>query len=243
MKLFGFLKKKPVRQFQEVELPDDFNPLNINHVLWYIKSSIPGTSDEEAMEIFKDLMKDDKDQEHLRPDGELPKGWWHNHRDFTEQVDKDYGYYLDDWIAHRYKSPSEQIDSLQSLIYYIQHIRKVCKEKGECYDYWLNHKFCSFDDDMYNQWVDELTYLKEHYDELDAEYRKKIHIEEVIIPQLQKELPKVIKATPGILQTEVYKLYPSDYKDHVSYELYKMARDGIITREKSGRTYSLFMER
>lgn len=245
MGLFGLFRKKNNKTFgtQEPEIPDDFNPLDISSVIRYIKKRKPGISDKEAWDIFYKMCEPDKDQDHLTPEGELPFGWWYINKDFTRQVDNEYCYYHDNWIAHLHKSPSEQIASLQSLINYIQHIRKTCKEKGECYDYWLNHKFCSFDDNMYNQWVQKLAYMKEHYDELDAEYKRKIHIEEVIIPQLRKEIPKAIKKTPGMLQTEVYKLYPEDYKDHVSSELYKMSREGIIIREKAGRTYSLFLKK
>lgn len=241
MGLFNLFKSKKnsKQELQKSETPEDFNPLDINSVIGYIKKQKPGTNDKEAMEIFQKIYAPSKDQKHLTSDRKLPTGWYYHNKDFINKVQDEYNSFLNNWIDNRYKSPKERYASLKSLILYIQDLRKLCKRKGECYEYWLSEKFCSFSDADYNRWLQELKYIEEHYDELNDEYKKKVNIEEVIIPKLKKELPKLIKKSPGILQTEVYKMYPADYKEHVSYALYKMAHEGLITREKTGRTYSL----
>ena len=60
-----------------------------------------------------------------------------------------------------------------------------------------------------------------------------------LLEKLKRELPNIIKTEPGILQTEIYKRYDADAKTHIRDTLWKMENDGIITREKTGRTYSL----
>ncbi|MDR2729422.1 MAG: hypothetical protein LBB81_00805 [Treponema sp.] len=52
-----------------------------------------------------------------------------------------------------------------------------------------------------------------------------------------------IKETPGILQTDLYKHFPDRMRDSISFALYFAEQEGIIRREKKGRSYLLFFER
>ena len=172
----------------------------------------------------------------LTAKGELPYGWIYANRDFTTQVENEYGYLLNTWDECRDKTPKERYAAAKSLLSYMNDVKKICENKGECFVCWRKIQFT--DKDIADI-ASEVEYVKEHYNKLNEKYKRQIYIEQTVIPKLKTELPKIIKETPGILQTEVYKLYPEDYKDYISYELYGLARDGIITREKSGRTYSL----
>lgn len=49
----------------------------------------------------------------------------------------------------------------------------------------------------------------------------------------------IIQATPGILQTDLYKAQSDIERDIVSYILYFAASSGVIERTKKGRTYEL----
>jgi hypothetical protein len=49
----------------------------------------------------------------------------------------------------------------------------------------------------------------------------------------------IIKATPGILQTDLYKACPDIERETISYILYFAASSGVIKRTKKGRTYEL----
>ena len=52
-----------------------------------------------------------------------------------------------------------------------------------------------------------------------------------------------IKDNPGILQTELYKLFPDHNREDMTYALYFAEKEGLIRREKKGRSYQLFFER
>ena len=49
----------------------------------------------------------------------------------------------------------------------------------------------------------------------------------------------IIQATPGILQMDIYKAFPSIERETISYILYFAASSGVISRVKKGRTYEL----
>jgi hypothetical protein len=48
-----------------------------------------------------------------------------------------------------------------------------------------------------------------------------------------------IRASPGLLQTDLYKIFPQFERGQLSYVLYFAAEHGKIKRTKKGRTYSL----
>jgi hypothetical protein len=52
-----------------------------------------------------------------------------------------------------------------------------------------------------------------------------------------------IKDHHGILQTELYKEFPNHNREDMTYVLYWAEREGLIRREKKGRSYELFFER
>lgn len=53
-------------------------------------------------------------------------------------------------------------------------------------------------------------------------------------------LPK-IKENPGVLQSDLYKIFPELSKEDISYALYFAAENGNIKRTKKGRTYTLMV--
>jgi DNA-binding MarR family transcriptional regulator len=57
-----------------------------------------------------------------------------------------------------------------------------------------------------------------------------------------KQVLRLIQEEPGILQTETYKLLHLP-KSEITYTLYFAEKEGLIRREKKGRSYLLFFER
>lgn len=166
----------------------------------------------------------------LTPEGKLPYGWYTHNRAFTERIEHEHHVFVEAYVEGKKKSPKEYYAALKSLTQHTADVRKLCASKDECFVYWST---ALFGDQDYQAWLDELKYVEEHLDELSEKYEAEQHI--------LKKLPSIIKKNPGILQTEVYKLFPSECKGIVSSSLYSMEKRKLIVREKSGRTYSLRM--
>lgn len=144
MGLFNLFKKKP-QQPQHNEELSDFNPLDINSVIGYIKENKPDATEQDVVNIISKLAEPDEDQEHLTPDGDLPWGWFSVHKDFTDRISSEYKYFLNSWLESRKLSPHEEYTALKSFVIYMNDAKVLCGEKGECFLYWLESLF----DDSY----------------------------------------------------------------------------------------------
>lgn len=81
------------------------------------------------------------------------------------------------------------------------------------------------------KWVLELEQANKEYAafvESDPAYKRGLA---VLLP--------IIQASPGILQTDLYKACPGIDRETISYVLYFAASSGIIDRTKKGRTYEI----
>lgn len=81
------------------------------------------------------------------------------------------------------------------------------------------------------KWSRELELANKEYSDFvqaDPAYKNGL---DVLLP--------IIKATPGILQTDLYKACPGVERETISYILYFAALSGVIKRTKKGRTYEL----
>ncbi len=72
----------------------------------------------------------------------------------------------------------------------------------------------------------------------NREYAEFVQADPVYRSGIAALLP-IIKATPGILQTDLYKACPGIERENISYILYFAASSGMINRTKKGRTYEL----
>lgn len=57
---------------------------------------------------------------------------------------------------------------------------------------------------------------------------------------LEESLLKVINDLPGLLQTELYALFPGEEKKRLQGLLLQFDRDGVIRREKKKNSYRVF---
>ena len=114
----------------------------------------------------------------------------------------------------------------------MEDVKRLCATKGECFEFWAT--IVVADPQMMDYLQDRKKYLEDHMDEL----LKK----EKLVSRLKQELKEIIAKEPGILQTEIYNRYNLELKNDISNTLYQMAAEGIVQREKSGRSYSLTLK-
>lgn len=75
--------------------------------------------------------------EHLDENGELPFGWVYRNKDFVNKINAEYSRFLNVWLESRSKSPKEQYAALKSFVIYLEDVEKLCKSKGECFEFWF----------------------------------------------------------------------------------------------------------
>jgi hypothetical protein len=76
-------------------------------------------------------------QERLE-DGELPWGWISRNKAFTGKIEREYTYFMNKWIDSRKKTQKEEYAALKSFVLYLEKVEKLCKIKGECFEFWFN---------------------------------------------------------------------------------------------------------
>lgn len=180
------------------------------------------------------------DLDHLTPEGELPYGWYHANRDFADKISNEYHYFFEEWIKARKIDVRKEYAALKSLIIYTEDIIRICAAKGECFAFWAS--VCVSDPKGLAKQKERLQYMEENMQQLIKEEEERRYLETVVLPALQKRLLEIIKETPGIVQSSIYKLFDADMKNHIQLLLYNLDRDDIIKREKCGRSYKLYLK-
>lgn len=168
-------------------------------------------------------------------DGDLPFGWVYHHRTFTELIEKEYNYFLNLWVDARNKSPKELYSALKSFVLYMEDVEKICKEKGECFEFW------------FNEILTGKGYLKKRKQELDilsatlsktqSEYEKK----QKLLSNIDTVLFDFLISHNGILQKDLYTHFDSSIKSDIQTLLYEWDKSGKIKREKLGNTYKILL--
>jgi hypothetical protein len=64
---------------------------------------------------------------------------------------------------------------------------------------------------------------------------------ENMYPEIKAKIITIIKDTPGILQSDLYKSFDSKYKESLRFIIQCFEKSQRIKREKSGRSYKLFL--
>lgn len=70
--------------------------------------------------------------------GELPWGWVTRNKEFCDRINGEYTQFLNAWLQARSKSQNEQYSALKSFVVYLEDVEKLCKSKGECFDFWFH---------------------------------------------------------------------------------------------------------
>lgn len=185
-----------------------------------------------SKEKHKAELRKQKDMNKLTSEGELPFGWVLAYEDFIKNADNEVMYFYEEYHKNQYGEPLKKYAALKSLVIYFEDAKRIYAKRGECFLYWFENMWAK--EDEVRKLTDELKYMEAHMDELIQQ--------EKVLKKLRTDLKEIIKAEPGVKQEQLYKRFSPELKNHISNELYNMAANGVIRREKSGRTYALFMQ-
>ena len=133
MGLFDFMKKYKKGTAEK----DDFDILSGSGMIEYIRSNLKNPSPENVLKVLENVAKPDDDLEHLTAEGNLPWGWHSHNKEFTEKIGCEYTHFLNSWLDARKKSPKELHSALKSFILYMEDVERLCKSKGECFEFWF----------------------------------------------------------------------------------------------------------
>lgn len=226
MGFFDMFKKKK----QE---PDVFSGQGMVN---YIKENLADPSDENVLEVMQEIVKPDSDQEHLTPEGRLPWGWLYANKDFTDKISGEHSYFHNRLMEASKSSPKDKYEALKDYVTYINDAQKLCHSKGECFAYWFDG--CVADNDYVEKKSAELKELEANVEQLQKEYETK----QSALENLEQKVWDKLKANEGMLQADFLKLFDKCIKHEVSSLLYEWGKSGKIKREKSGRSYELYIK-
>lgn len=166
-------------------------------------------------------------------DGDLPWGWVTHKKDFIEPIKKEYSYFLQSWLDARNGSPKELYSALKSFVFYMKDVEKLCKSKGECYEFWFT-EYLTGKDYLKNR-QQELDQLSKTVQMQQAEYERK----QKLLSVLESSLTDFLQTNQGILQKDVYKNFDPCVKSEIQDLLYAWEKSGKIQRIKTGNTYKI----
>ncbi len=195
---------------------------------------------------FFDFIKNKKeveptDFEYLTKEGELPFGWIYRNKDFVDQINAEYSHFLNMWLDSKHDTPKEQYAALKSFVLYLEDVEKLCKSKGECFEFW----FCEIliSPSYLAERKKELEELTANLEELQEKYYQKQRFEEEKqrkIIEMKSDVILLLKENDGILQSDFWKLFDDEICRAAATDIvYALLKEGKIQRTKSGRSYTL----
>ena len=169
----------------------------------------------------------------LDEDGQIPYGWYYENREFTKEFRDLYDYFLNEYINAKKQDKGIQAvrAALKSLVVYMEDVERICASKGECFVEWSKLVIC--DEVNMESRRNELKNIEDNLNELLEK--------EKLVKWLKAELLCIIEEEPGVVQSDLHKRFDPELKFEVSNQLYLLSAKGLITREKSGRSYKLYI--
>jgi hypothetical protein len=122
--------------------------------------------------------------------------------------------------------------AIKSMVVFMEDAKALCASKGECFAEWSSIVVAC--PETMESYKGRLKYLEENMDVLLKQER--------MLEQLGDDLLRIIKEEPGVIQSQLYKRFDDSIKDLVSNELYLLEHRNVIIREKSGRSYKLYIK-
>ena len=77
----------------------------------------------------------------LTDEGDLPFGWYTANKAITSQLQNEYTHFLNAWLESRKGTVSEQYAALKSFVIYMNDVKALCQNKGECFVCWRDTLF------------------------------------------------------------------------------------------------------
>ena len=179
--------------------------------------------------------KQTTNDEHLTPEGGLPWGWVTRNKDFIDRIQSEYLYFANMWSNARGENvaPIAKYEALKSFVLYLEDVEKLCKSKGECFEFWFREILTSPGYD--ERCKTELEELTANFNVLQANYTKRNNL----LIDLDNRIIKMMIDNPGVLQSDFVKMFDLLVQNDVREKLYFMEKAGKIERIKSGRSYTL----
>lgn len=226
MGLFDVFKKK--KSGKEDVLKQLDNAQDIGTMM-----SILAKNDVISKPIDKNHNSFGQDITHLTEDGELPWGWIYANRDFIKPIEEQYDYFMNEYINAKKQEKGIQVvrSALKSFIAYMEDMEKICASKGECFIEWSKISICN--PATMESYRNDLKKIEDNLDDLIEK--------EKLVKWLRPELLRMIRNEPGVVQSDLYKRFDVSLKPEVSNQLYLLSAKGLITREKSGKSYKLYL--
>lgn len=227
MGLFDFMKKKAAKKESDQDI------FCGEGLVDYIQSNLENPTQENVLQVLDSLAKPDNDLDHLTKDGDLPWGWHTYAKEFTDKIGGEYSHILNTWLESKSKSPKEQYFALKSFVLYLEDVAKLCRTKGECFEFWFYNDLAS--PEYIQKRKSELEELTANFNKLQADFEKR----NKEFSGLDERIIKALIANPGILQSDFVKLFDSLVQNDVREKLYFMEKSGELERKKSGKSYIL----
>lgn len=184
------------------------------------------------MGLFNLFSKKQAPLDRLTPEGDFPWGWHAANRVFTQNLENQYEVFTTAVYNAKKHGARAEYAALKSLVKFREDVQRLCAQKGECFMLWASITI-SNPVSMKND-ADRLHYLEGNMEALLSR--------ECAVQGLKQGLLSIISSEPGVVQSDIYKRYDPSFKGAISNELYQMETLGIIIREKSGRSYKLYMK-
>ena len=195
----------------------------------------------DAMKALIALSTPDKDLNHLTKEGELPWGWHTHTKEFTSKINNEYSVFLKLYTESGSKAPQLQYQALKSLVLYLEDVEKLCKSKGECFEFWFYGTIAP--ENYIQKLKEELRYLVTNMDKLAKEYELNAWKEkekQKKIVEMKSDVILLLKENDGILQSDFWKLFDDELCRMAASDIvYGLIKEGKIERIKSGRSYIL----
>lgn len=163
----------------------------------------------------------------------FPSGFFYENKHFLKEIEDHFHYFQNEYISAKKQEKGIQAvrAALKSFIVYMEDVERICASKGEPFIKWSKLKICN--EDSMESYRNDLKKIEDNLEELIAK--------ENLVKWLKPELLKIVQEEPGIYQPDIYKRFDASLKPEVSNQLYLLYAKGLIKREKSGRSYKLYI--
>ena len=163
----------------------------------------------------------------------FPDGFFYENRHFLKEIEDHFHYFQDEYISAKKQEKGILAvrSALTSFIVYMEDVERICASKGETFVKWSKLKICN--EVSMESYRNDLKKIEDNLEELIKK--------ENLLNWLKPALLNIIIEEPGIYQPDIYKRFDAELKPEVSNQLYLLYANGFITREKSGRSYKLYI--